>query len=101
MKSQKVKRSATRRDVEELADAIAREIVHWCYHHSGDPVNECLIHHMEFTDSYDMYVPKEYEQLYRRIIRSRRKTAALDRAIRARLNKALRQLEKYWKRIGV
>ncbi len=100
MKSQKVKRRVSREDVEALADAIAREIVHWCYHHSGDPVNECLHHHITFTDSYDMYVPEEYEKLYQRVTRSRKKTAALDRAVRARLNKALKQIERRWKRIG-
>lgn len=87
--SSQTKRRVTREDIKALADAIAREIVYWCYHHSGDPVNVCLAHHIEFTDSYDMYVPKEYEQLYRRVIRSRKKTAALDRAIRARLRKAM------------
>ena len=93
MRTQKVKRRVTRDDIKTLADAIAREIVHWCYHHSGDPVNECLAHHIEFADSYDMYVPEEYEQLYRRVLRSRRKTAALDRAVRARLRKAAAKLK--------
>ncbi len=100
MKSQKVKRRVSREDVKALADAVAREIAHWCYHHSGDPVNVCLNHHIEFTDSYEMYVPEEYEKLYRRVLRSRRKTAALDRAVRARLRKALKQIERRWKRIG-
>jgi hypothetical protein len=87
MRSQ-TKRRVTREDIKALADAIAREIVYWCYHHSGDLVNVCLAHHMEFTDSYDIYVPEEYEQLYRRVLRSRRKLTALDRAIKARLKKA-------------
>jgi hypothetical protein len=92
MRSQ-TKRRVTGKDIKVLADAIAREIVHWCYRHSGDPVNVCLASHMEFTDSYNMYVPEEYEQLYRRVLRSRRKTAALDRAIRARLRKAAAKLK--------
>jgi hypothetical protein len=93
MKSQKLKRKVSREDVKTLADAIAREIVMWCYHSSGDPVDECLALHMEFTDSYDRYVPKEYENLYKRVLRSRKKTAALDRAIQARLRKALTKID--------
>jgi len=65
----------------------------WCYHHHGN-VDVCLAHHMESTDSYDMYVPEEYEKLYRRVLRSRRKTAALDRAVQARLKKALAKMKK-------
>jgi hypothetical protein len=41
-----------------------------------------------------MYVPEEYQGLYRRVLRSRRKTAALDRAVRARLRKALTKASK-------
>jgi len=91
MKSQKLKRRVSREDVKTLADAITREIVHWCYHHHGN-VDVCLAQHMEST--YDMYVPKEYEKLYRRVLRSRRKTAALDRAVQARLRKALTKMKK-------
>jgi len=93
MKSQKLKRRVSREDVKTLADAIAREIMHWCYRHHGN-VNECLARHMESTDSYDMHVPKEYEKLYRRVLRSRKKTAALDRAVQARLKKALAKMKK-------
>jgi uncharacterized protein YecT (DUF1311 family) len=82
------RRRVTREDVKALADAIAREIRSWCYHHHGN-VSECLTQHIEYTDSYDMYVPEEYQTLYKRVLRSRRKTAALDRAVRARLRKAL------------
>lgn len=92
MKSQKLKRRVSREDVKTLADAIAREIVRWCYHHHGN-VNECLTQHVEYTDSYDMYVPKEYEKLYRRVLRSRKKTAALDRAVQTRLRKALTKID--------
>ena len=88
MKSQKLKRRVSREDIKTLANAIAREIVYWCYHHHSN-VNECLARHMESTDSYDMYVPEEYEKLYKRVLRSRKKTAALDRAVQARLKKAL------------
>ena len=42
--------------VEVVADAIAREIIRWCYHHYGSP-RECLMHHIENPESYDMYVP--------------------------------------------
>jgi hypothetical protein len=82
----------TVQDVKTLADAIAREIVHWCYYHHGN-VNECLTLHMENTDFYDMYVPKEYEKLYERVLRSRKKTAALDRAVQTRLRKALTKIK--------
>jgi hypothetical protein len=94
MKSQKLKRRVTREDVKTLADAIAREIMMWCYYSSGDPVAECLEIHINNPDSWDMYVPKEYEKLYRRVLRSRKKTAALDRAVQARLKKALRRWQR-------
>jgi uncharacterized protein YecT (DUF1311 family) len=93
MRSQKTKRSVSRQDVKALADAIAKEIVHWCYHHSGDSVIECLIRHIQFAD-YNMYVPKEYEKLYQRILRSRKKTAALDHAVETRLMKAAAKLKR-------
>ena len=94
MKSQKLKRRVSREDVKTLANAIAREIVMWCYHSSGDPVVECLAIHMNNPDSWDMYVPEEYKKLYRRVLRSRKKTAALDRAVQARLRKALTKMKK-------
>jgi hypothetical protein len=85
MRSQKTKR-VSREDIKTIATAIAKEIAHWCYHHHGN-VRECLMQHVENPDSYSMYVPKEYEKLYERVLRSRRKTAALDRAVKARLRK--------------
>jgi len=94
MKSRKLKRKVSRKDINTLADAIAREIVMWCYHSSGNPVDECLAIHMNNPDSWDMYVPEEYEKLYRRVLRSRKKTAALDRAVLARLMKALAKIKK-------
>jgi len=87
MRSQKTRRRVSRQDVKALADAIAKEIIQWCYHHSGGPVYECLIHHIQFTD-YNMHVPKEYWELYQRVLRSRKKTDALDRAVETKLRKA-------------
>lgn len=79
MRSQKIKRRVAREDVKALADAIAREIVMWCVHSSGDPVDYCLAHHMQNPDFWEMYVPEEYQTLYERVLRSRRKTAAVGR----------------------
>ena len=94
MKNQKLKRKVSRKDINTLANAIAREIVHWCHHRHGN-VSECLARHIESTDSYDMYVPKKYEKLYRRVLRSRKKTTvALNRAVLARLMKALTKMKK-------
>ena len=78
-----------------VAEAIAREIVHWCYAHHGN-VPECLRQHIENTDSYEMYVPAEYEDAYRRILKSAKKTAALDRAVQAKLRKALAKFKTRW-----
>lgn len=94
MRSQKIKRRVAREDVKALADAIAREIVMWCVHSSGDPVDYCLAHHMQNPDVWEMYVPEEYQTLYERVLRSRRKTAALDRAVQATLRKALAKARK-------
>ena len=41
-----------------------------------------------------MYVSKKYEKLYRRVLRSRKKTVALNRAVLARLMKALAKMKK-------
>jgi hypothetical protein len=92
MRSQKARRRVSRQDVKTLADVIAREIVHWCYHHHGN-VRECLAQHVGNPDFYDVYVSKEYEKLYRRVLRSRKKTAALDRAVQAKLRKAAARLK--------
>jgi len=78
-----------------VADAIAKEIVYWCYHHHGSP-RECLMQHIENTESYSMYVPPEYEKQYRRILASPKALAALDRAVQARLRKALAKAKSLW-----
>jgi len=92
MRSQ-TKRKVSMKDVKALADAIAKEIVHWCRHHSGGSVIECLYHHIQFAD-YEMYIPKEYRELYQRVLRSRKKTAALDHAVETRLKKAAAKLKR-------
>lgn len=87
----------SKEDVRVVADAIAREIIMWCSHSSGDPVHECLVTHMENPDVWDMYVPDEYRDLYRKIVESRKATAALDRLVRAKLSKALAKYKRLWK----
>jgi hypothetical protein len=81
------------KDVKALADAIAKEIIHQCRHHSGDPVNECLHHHIQFAD-YEMYIPNEHRELYQRVLRSRKKTAALDHTVETKLMKAAAKLKR-------
>jgi len=78
-----------------VADAIAKEIIYWCYHHHGNP-RECLIQHIENTESYGMYVPPEYEKQYRRLLGNPKAVAALDRAVQARLRRALAKAKSLW-----
>jgi hypothetical protein len=78
-----------------VAEEIAKEIIYWCPHHYGSP-RECLMHHIENTESYDMYVPPEYEMQYRRLMESPKAAAALDRAVQARLRKALAKAKSLW-----
>jgi len=86
--------AVSKEDVRAVADAIANEIVMYCKHTSGDPTDVCLMHHMENTDAYDMYVPEAYRDLYEKILADRKKAAAMDRLIQLRLRKALSKLKR-------
>ena len=86
--------TVSKQDVKAVADAIANEIVMYCMHTSGDPTDVCLMHHMEYTDAYDMYVPEAYRDLYEKILADRKKAAAMDRLIQLRLRKALSKLKR-------
>jgi hypothetical protein len=96
MRRQKVKRGVTRDDIKALADVIASNIVAWCIHQPDDPPIGCVMYYVNQIDLYDidMQVPREYEKLYKRILRSHRKTNMLIRAVKSRLKKAAAKMRK-------
>jgi hypothetical protein len=102
MRNQRTERRITREDIKALAEVIASNIVAWCMYQSDSPPIGCVMYYINQADLYDidMHVPKEYEKLYKRILRSHRKTNMLIRAVKSRLRKAVPKMKKnprYWR----